>query len=259
MDKEKFLKSGLIEQYVLGIATDEEAKLVEAFAEQYPEVKSEIESLRAGLEDYAKQYSIDPPGDLKGKIMEEIDELELAINKNRRIESNLKRSRAFSFFASVAALIFLAAGLFLFRQKTNLEDKLSRAEATNAVIREQCQKTSSQNRELLAFLYHKDTRTIHLKGTELAPEAEAIVYYNPVAKKAMLNPVTMPDIAKNQSYQIWADVNGDMIDMGVFNPKSSDLQPVSFIELAQSFNISLEPKGGSDHPTLSLIYLNGDI
>ena len=40
MNKEEFLTSGLIEQYVLGLTSPEEDRIVERFAEEYPEIEA---------------------------------------------------------------------------------------------------------------------------------------------------------------------------------------------------------------------------
>ena len=61
MDKERFLKTGLLEQYVLGLTTPEEDLEVERYAESFPEIQSEIDSMRSAMEEYARQYSIPPP------------------------------------------------------------------------------------------------------------------------------------------------------------------------------------------------------
>jgi len=41
-----------------------------------------------------------------------------------------------------------------------------------------------------------------------------------------------------------------MIDMGVI-PKNSDMVAMTYIADAESLNITIEPAGGSDHPTVS--------
>ena len=60
MNKERFLASGLIEQYVLGLTTPDEAQEVERYARAYPEVQAEIDALRGAIEQYAAQYAVPP-------------------------------------------------------------------------------------------------------------------------------------------------------------------------------------------------------
>jgi anti-sigma-K factor RskA len=262
MDKEKFLNSGLIEQYVLGIATDEEIQLVEDFAQEHPDIQKEIDSLRSGLEDYARQYAIDPPTELKGRIMDEIDSLGKSQIPVSTIANDTARSRRnlWAIITSTAALIFLALA-FSFYQKSNaLEDQLNTAQAELAMFQEKCNKeraTYAQTEQTLAFLNNKATVPVNLKGSKILPEAQAVVYWNPAEKKALFNGLNLPAPDKGKTYQIWADVEGEMINMGVLDANNPNLQAVAFIENAESLNITIEPEGGSDHPTVELLVLNG--
>ncbi len=54
----------------------------------------------------------------------------------------------------------------------------------------------------------------------------------------------------NETYQLWADVEGEMINMGLLSSEE-DLTPAIYISKAESFNITVEPAGGNDHPTVS--------
>lgn len=51
-------------------------------------------------------------------------------------------------------------------------------------------------------------------------------------------------------YQMWADVEGEMINMGLIDNKK-DLLAMNYIENAESLNITIEPLGGSEHPDVS--------
>jgi anti-sigma-K factor RskA len=54
---------------------------------------------------------------------------------------------------------------------------------------------------------------------------------------------------------MWADVEGEMINMGVIN-NTENLLAMTYIEDAESLNITIEPAGGSDHPTVSRLISN---
>ncbi len=78
-------------------------------------------------------------------------------------------------------------------------------------------------------------------------------------KSVFINTKQLPEIDKDHDYQMWADVDGEMIDMGVIN-KGQSLMAMNYIENAESLNITIEPAGGNDHPTverlISNVYLN---
>jgi anti-sigma-K factor RskA len=72
MNTKEYIESGIIESYVLGATTVGESAEVETLALQYPEIHTEIESVRNALESYVLQYEKEPPAFLKDKIMAEI-------------------------------------------------------------------------------------------------------------------------------------------------------------------------------------------
>ena len=65
MDKEKFLSSGLLDQYVLGLTSAKEAEIVHRYAEAFPDIKATIISLQSALEQYARANSLGPSTKLK--------------------------------------------------------------------------------------------------------------------------------------------------------------------------------------------------
>jgi len=76
MDIEKFIASGLLEEFVLGVISDENKKIVNDLAKQYPQVKEEILAIEESFEIYSTQYEMTPPPNLKAKIMDKINEEE---------------------------------------------------------------------------------------------------------------------------------------------------------------------------------------
>ncbi len=71
MDIQEYIKSGVIESYVLGIATSEEVQEVEQM-KQYPEVQEAIVDFSSSLEEQAFLNAVAPPPDLKERIMQSL-------------------------------------------------------------------------------------------------------------------------------------------------------------------------------------------
>ena len=62
------MNSGLMELYVLGLATPEEQEIVMDYALAYPDIQETLNLSVEALEEYAKAHSALPPKDLKKKI-----------------------------------------------------------------------------------------------------------------------------------------------------------------------------------------------
>ena len=63
---------------------------------------------------------------------------------------------------------------------------------------------------------------------------------------------SLPKLKGDKTYQIWADVDNEMLSIGTFS-NSEELIALGYYDDATSLNITVEPKGGSDHPTLSTL------
>jgi len=67
--------------------------------------------------------------------------------------------------------------------------------------------------------------------------------------KTINGPQTIPLILHGNTYQMWSDVDGEMIDMGLLQT-NEELITLKYIDKAESLNITIEPAGGNDHPTV---------
>lgn len=112
--------------------------------------------------------------------------------------------------------------------------------------------------ELMAFMADGATKTVQLEGQSFAPKSEAMVYWNQQSAKVYVSTAGLPVINDNQSYQLWALVDGKPVDAGVFNSEK-ELQAGKKIFQADAFAVTIEPKGGSDQPTLSKLCVLGKL
>lgn len=78
MDLKNFISSGILEAFVLGLASAEECDKVLLLAAEHNEIKDEIIKIEQALEMYAQAHSIDPPKSLRTQILSVIDSLEFA-------------------------------------------------------------------------------------------------------------------------------------------------------------------------------------
>jgi mannose-6-phosphate isomerase-like protein (cupin superfamily) len=84
-----FIKSGLLEAYVLGMTTAEEATQVEYMASIHPEIQRHLEVFARDLEQQAIALAIEPPAEVKSRIFETIAEEEVTTNRKPDIQPPL--------------------------------------------------------------------------------------------------------------------------------------------------------------------------
>jgi len=69
MDIDAYIASGILENYCLGFCSPEENTLIEKYAGIYPGIKTEIEKIRASLEEYFIANEIKPSPAVKTAVM----------------------------------------------------------------------------------------------------------------------------------------------------------------------------------------------
>lgn len=258
MDKEKFLRSGLLEQYVLGLTDEQESEEVELYANTFPEIRAEIEAMREAVEAYARHYTELPPEELKARARAEQSLPERSAGRDVAAGGPGWKS----WIRSGALALLVVLSISFYQRKVTAERSYEALSAEYRAFQRDCARLQAEQDKLhglYAFLNDEHTAPIRLLSTGLAADAEAIAYINKNHRKVYINPCRLPAPPAGKSYQVWADVDGKMISMGLIDGRSKQLQPVAFIEGAESLNITLEPEGGSEEPTVELLYVNGSV
>lgn len=260
MDKNQFLASGLLEQYVLGLTSSRETEEVEEWLRLYPELKQEVKAMHDALEKYSLAQGITPPPRLRSKVLNKIDSehqvsgLRIADNSSQQTKGSRLmnwKTLIWPIAASLAVVILLVKNNDLSHNIRSMQAELAQ---TKAVCEEEAKRFQ-------AFIQHPATQSIKLKGGALAPDATITIYWNPDQKLAFLDTSTLPAISDpEKQFQIWADVEGEMINLGLLKQFAKEtLQPIAFLEKAESLNLTLEPVGGSPHPHVEFLFASSPI
>ena len=69
MDIQRYLSSGIIESYCLGVASSAERAEVDRLCQLHPEIKAEVTTVSRTLEDFALAHWQTPPPHLKSRIL----------------------------------------------------------------------------------------------------------------------------------------------------------------------------------------------
>lgn len=242
-----FLDTDLLEKYLLGTTTPEESMQVERYIAMYPEVRKTYDELQENLETYAKMYALNAPEGLKAKILNRIK----AQNTGRR------KFQRYAVAASIAAFLFAGSSYFFWNQNQNLQDENVIVNNKIRTLEEDMKEQLEDVRNQFIVLNNPQTKKYAVNGNKKAKELKAVAYINPVKKLSYINVRNLPNLPDNQCYQMWAEVNGEMVNLGVI--KSVDdkdhLRPLPYAENSVSY-ITIEPQGGNDTPTVKNIVAN---
>jgi anti-sigma-K factor RskA len=248
MDLQSFIQSGLLEAYVLGQCTADERAQVERMAAQYPEVKAEINAIEASLEAYATAHAVPPPGWMKDRILERIDQE----NTSPAAQPGKKRSTALLLFQALAFLL-AAASSFLFLRQKEVEAENERLHLTNDSLQQQlaaCTDRLQNTSPIAELLCDPGTKRI------LVSDGKGIhswVYYNPRNGQMAYDPSSLPEMPDGKFCQFWAIVDGKPVSMGMVKDAKSLCETMRSVPNAQAFAFSEEPNAeGNPSPTVVL-------
>ena len=284
MDIKDIISSGLLELYITGLTSTEETLQVEQWAEQYPEVRNEIEELQTVMESYAMAQAIQPDDSLKGKILSKIKPGNSVKEKIfSQIQTTLPRQDTVSVVGSpeknegakiyfipayykwaVAASVILLIGSLILNytfynkyQDTSKDLQTAQQELQNNSKDLQTAQNELQKQQQLAAAMNKDmdvmtdknAMPVVLKGTEKSPEALAKIFWMQNTGDVYVDHTNLPQAPAGMQYQVWAIVDGKPVDAGMISTEKGiyHIQKMKTFGKAQAFAITLETAGG--HPT----------
>jgi anti-sigma-K factor RskA len=247
-----YISSGIVESYVLGLASPEEKSEFERMCGQHPEVLQARTDFEIALEQQAMQNAIAPPSALKERIKNAVVPAEakvIAINPDLPVE----KANWFK-YAAAACTVLLAGSLYWNISQYN-EQKKTKAEY--AKLQGSYDTTVAALDDIkkdIDMLTGRNTvRMAAMKGLDPSPASYATVYWDSTSKDVYLLVNNLPKPPSEKQYQLWALLDGNPIDVGMidnnfFIGQKRLLLKMKNVNGAQAFAITLEEKGGSPTP-----------
>lgn len=273
---EAYIESGILELYVIGQLEVHEQNEVEEMANQYPVIREEIYAIEMAMEKYALSHAVKPSAGLANKILAQLETegkgpagtdtpVVVALEPNH--PHTIIRTLKFSLVACLGLLVVSVAALYSAHKNLSAaKDQIAALNLDKQKFAARVSYMKDENKDLqqIATITSDPTWTaVKLAGTEIAPEANMIVYWHKKGQHVMVDntKMTLPVNDVNHQYQLWAMVNGKPVDLGVFDATSVPkklLIPMKETGAAQAFAVTLEKRGGSVNPTMKkLIALGG--
>lgn len=242
-----FLDTDLLEKYLLGNTSTEETLQVERYIAMYPEVRKTYNELQENLEAFAKLYAIKTPEGLKETILNRI-----------KVENKGKRKFfKYAVAASIAAMIFASSSYFFWNQNQGLQQENTYVNNKIKDLEVDMKLQLEDIRNQFIVLNNPQTKRYNIRGNKKAQELKAIAYINPVKKLSYINVRNLPNLPEDQCFQMWAEVNGEMVNLGVIKDitNKDKLFALPYAKNAIGY-ITIEPNGGNITPTVENIVAN---
>ncbi|MCB9240961.1 MAG: anti-sigma factor [Flavobacteriales bacterium] len=269
MDVKAIIDSGVLEEYVLGTASDQDMRAVRCLSSIYPELLEEIERIESRLIQTGESAA---PDDLvfdvtafQAKINEtpQLPKLEKSIeipSAQPTVRTMPPRSSGWVYRAAAIVLLFttIAALWYAMDQQSRQREMAAVMEDASKDIGElELQMGELEN--LQAFLTDASVVKVTLASMDSTVSQQATVFWSNQSKKVFIDYASMPKPPQGKQYQLWTLVDGQPIDQGVIPIESGGLVQMKAADLADAFAITLEDEGGKPTPTLSELKVLGKV
>lgn len=242
-----FLKTDLLERYLIGQTNAHENEEVEFFLEKYPEAQTAYNKLQNNLELITAVNAKTPSNiDLLDAIFEAIDDAPVHQLKPTRKKTYFKYAIA----ASVATLFFASTSYFLYDYSKRLSNENQTIVEEVFDLRMDMELNKSLTADLREQFLHMnspETKKYIFESTNRIKNLKTVAYINPSKRTSMVDVAALPKLPKGKDYQIWADMQGKMVSLGILSKEEAKrrLQIIPYFENASGLTITVEPKGGS--------------
>lgn len=258
MDIQKYIASGILEDYALHLLSEEERREVEQNLAKYTALRTELNAIEDALSSFAKAHEQPLSEELSKNILTEIDDLE---KKKDQTTNNRYPSRFKTLLVLVSLMLSGVAVVLAIRTSAIKEENLSLKSQLEAY--ENLQDSLRDSIVILQLrleaFREKCDQVIILEGTRKSPDAIAFVIFDSLDNKAYLDIIDLPRPPIDKQYQLWAFVENNPNNLGVID---SELPLRTLIEIpivpgTGGFVITLESQGGNHQPTISEMYAIG--
>jgi anti-sigma-K factor RskA len=262
VDIKAYIDSGVIEAYVMGLASPEEVAELEQLRTGNPEINEAIRSFEEQLEKTAMGQAVPPPSYIKEQLRKKLGPFPAKENAQAKVRS-IAPNRPFWKYAAAAAIILLIGSAIL---NFYLYNRYKKADLAYANLVAETRSLQANNRVIntrldemqhsIEWMVNPTVKKIEMPGMGSHTQYTASVYWNTGTKEVYLMPNNLPAAPQGKQYQLWAMVDGKPVDAGMMD-SCVVLCRMKTIPRAEAFAITLENTGGSPTPNLNELYVMG--
>lgn len=267
MDIQAYIQSGIIESYVLGIATVEETEELLRLAGQHTAIRAAIRSAEDSFEQHALANAVTPDAAIKTNLLATLQP-DFAAAVPAAVHAipvspgfKVPIWRAVAAASIILLIVSGALNLYLYNHYQDSHTKymaLLTEKTTMQASMDLYKARLLEVNESMNVLSNPVMAQVKMPGVPGKETSLATVYWNTQSKDVYLLQNKLPAAPAGKQYQLWAIVDGKPVDAGMLTA-CNGVCKMKNIPSAQAFAITLEKQGGSPTPTLSDLYVMGKV
>ncbi len=248
MNIENYISSGIIEQYVMGLCTDEEKNELELLRQKDAVLNKAIINFEIEFENKMMRNAFLPGVQTDDKILQALQSLGTPVVAMHTEDKKVKK---LSWTKMVAAASILLFGVSAFFNYTQYEK--NKAQAAELAVKNNL----PQSLPLANYNILKDPSItpVAMIGQGYHAICRCTMFWDKKTGKAYVMIHHLVPSGNNNQYQLWANVNGKQVSVGMINDEIRD----RFVEVsgmpvdAKEFTVTLEKNGGATVPDADVV------
>lgn len=262
MESKDIISSGLLELYVLGLASNEENVQVQQWINQFPDVEKEFVEIQGAMESYAIAQAIQPGQSVKQKILDRIAPYangnvatELSFSKDETAKVHTIPSY-YKWLVAASIILLIGSLIINYTYYNKYQSASAKLQVTQSELNKQKEMAAGMSKDM-EVVTDKNAMPVVLKGTPHAPDALAKIFWMQNTGEVYVDPTNLPAPVAGKQYQLWAIVDGKPVDGGMISAQKEvyKIQKMKSFGKAEAFAITLEKQGGSSTPTMEEMYV----
>nr|WP_246206026.1 anti-sigma factor [Fulvivirga aurantia] len=213
----------------------------------------------------AFKTAIKPPASVKERLFQDIDTKESKPEAKVVAMESSEASPYWRYIAAASVSLAVISSVLAFNYWNKWQDTQGELDiliAQNERVAEDYNQVNQQLEKIeedLGIINNSSFDRIAMKGTDNAPEGLAYIYWNSSSEEVYLSVQNLKELTTEKQYQLWAIIDGKPVDAGVFDPDTGLLKMKNIAGGAGAFAVTVEPKGGSENPTLETMQVMGAV
>ncbi|HYV54286.1 MAG TPA: anti-sigma factor [Chitinophagaceae bacterium] len=250
MNIQEYISSGIIESYVLGLASPEERVEFEKMCALHPELIEARTNFELSIEKQAFQNSIPPPTGSKEKTWLAIQQ---SATKNTSkiisMEPGKNRLAGLRWFAAASVILFLLTAYLAYSFYNKNRELQAKVDRSDSLINRM---TEGQK-----IMHDPNVMVVNMVGLK-GSSSSVNVYWDSTSTDVYMVVKNMPKLPSDKQYQLWALIGSKPVDLGLFDvPQSNVILKMKNTQNADAFAITIEDRGHTGGPDLEQLQAMG--
>jgi anti-sigma-K factor RskA len=250
VNTQEYISSGIIESYVLGLASPEERVEFEKMCALYPELIEARTNFELSIEKQAFESSVLPPAGSKEKTWSAIQQSTTKYtSKTISMETGKNKSLGLRWFAAASVILFLLTAYLAYSFYSKNRELQAKIDRNDSLV--------NKMTEVEKIMHDPNVMVVNMVGLK-GSSASANVYWDSTSTDVYMVIKNMPKLPSDKQYQLWALIGSKPVDLGLFDlPQSNVILKMKNIQKADAFAITIEDRGNTGGPDLGQLQSMG--